>query len=107
MVIAAQCSHESDSGAAGLPTRLQTRIRVYPDSQPCSQSPRPLGRALPPSGIDAQRTPGSPLPPFVIATLVAQISVLAEETQSGLRSGPFSASRLLIWPRMALCDPAK
>src|SRR5580700_6940713 len=93
-VTGGQFSHKSGSGAPGLPTRLQTRIMVYPGSQSCSQLPGPLRRAFPPFGIDAQRTPESLLPAFVIATLVAQIRVPLEETQSALRSPRFSASRL-------------
>src|ERR1700733_5366866 len=92
---------------SGCLTRFRTSIMVYPDSQSCSQSPRPLGRAFPPSGIDAQWIPEAALPACVIATLVVPTCVPEKETQSGVQSGPFSANRFSILPRTELWNPVK
>jgi hypothetical protein len=47
-------------------------------SQSCFQSPRPLERSSPLSGVDAQWTPESPIPAFRTATLVVQLFVPPE-----------------------------
>src|ERR1700678_100247 len=103
-----QCSSESAQWLAlGSLHDYGLRMTVDPASQSCCQSLRPLRRAFPPSGIESQWTPEALLPACVIATLVTPIYVPEKETQSGLLSGPSSASRFSILWRTELCNPVK